>query len=316
MTRVPDPSSPGLSGELSAKAASTANRLRLLQIDFADASPDERRGHLEDEIERAIAQIVPDEREAFLRQLQEMFPAWDANVDVAPRVEQSAATSRVDERELKDGSFLVQRLADLAPQMAEAERLALAGRLAKAGIAVPSSNGAFPEAAAEKLRQRLSVPATTALDAARTVELAGLLAELAVSLDQVVWNTWKTIAPRSELRRSGDLARSMGRFAAGDQDVSRGQVKQDLERVRQLVAALISSVGQAGRQFAQRHFTRFSVDAIKEAAGPGTIMKPQAVRCWEKYQELAGPMDAVAMESELLQAIAKYAEDLVKGLNR
>ncbi len=307
---------PGLASDLSTKVASVANRLRLLQLDFADDAPDARRDALADEIERALAQIVPDQREQFLHRLQEMFPTWDGNVEVAPKAEQSAGASGVDERELKNASFLVERLVALSPKMSDEERAAVTGRLVKAGLAPPPTTGGFPDAAAERLRARLSIPASTAFDAARTVELAGMLVELALSLDQVVWNTWKQVAPRSELRRTGDLPRTLSRFATGDQDVARGQVKQDLERVRQLTAALISSVAQAGRQFAQRHSVRFSVDAIKDAAGPGTMLKPQAVKCWEKYVELAGPLDSAALENELLQSIAKYAEDLVKGINR
>jgi hypothetical protein len=302
--------------DLEQRVASLANRLRLVQLDLADEAEGVRREHLGEEVERALAGVSPDRREEFLRRVGELFPSWDANVAVAPKAEVAPARSGIDERELKNASFLVERLVELAPHLSEDQRAAAAARLARAGLAVARPSGGLPEAAAEKLRQRLQLRADEALDPGRTAELATLLAELALSLDQVVWNTWRTIAPRSDLRRSGELARTMGRFAAGDADTARGQVKHDLERVRQLTAALISSVGQAGRQFAQRHFYRFSVDAIKDAAGPGTIMKPQAVKCWEKYVELTGSMDAVTLESELLQSIAKYAEDLVKGLNR
>lgn len=301
---------------MAASVASLANRLRLIQLDFADDAPDARRDALADEVQRALSAIPPDRREEFLRAVQDMFPAWDANVELAPKAEQSVGTSTFDERELKNSSFLVERLVDLAPRMTAPEREGVTGRLSRAGLAPAAGGGGFSDSAAEPLRKRLGVSASTPLDPGRVVELAGLLAELAVSLDQVVWNTWKTVAPRSELRRTGDLAKTLGRFATGDQDVARGQVKTDLERVRQLTAALISSVGQAGRQWAQRHYTRFSVEAIKEAAGPGSLTKSQAVKCWEKYTELAGAMDAVALESELLQAISKYAEDLVKGINR
>ncbi|MEX2081072.1 MAG: hypothetical protein WEC33_05605 [Dehalococcoidia bacterium] len=304
-----------LTPDLNQRVASLANRLRLVQLDFADEGDGARREQLEEEIERAIGSVVPDQREAFLRRLSEMFPSWDANVAVAPKAD-AAARSGIDEKELRNASFLVERLADLAPQLDEDKRAAVAARLARAGIAVQSSGAGIPEAAAEKLRQRLGMGVGTPVDAGRTAEMALLLAELAMSLDQVVWNTWKAIAPRSDLRRGSDIGKTMGKFAGGDQDTARGQVKQDLERVRQLTAALISSVGQAGRQFAQQHVYKFGVEAIRDAAGPGTLMKPQAVRCWEKYVELAGPMDAVMLEREMQSSIAKYAEDLVKGLNR
>jgi hypothetical protein len=91
-----------------------------------------------------------------------------------------------------------------------------------------------------------------------------------------------------------------------------------MERLRQLTAALISSVSQAGRTFAQKHVEKFSPSEIEAIAkmGGGGLLVSQEVRCWRKYVELAGPVDAISIEGELLAAIAGYAESLMKGIGR
>ena len=53
----------------------TANRLRLIQVDFADESEQTRTTYLCEEIERALKSVLPDERNEFLERLLEKFPA-------------------------------------------------------------------------------------------------------------------------------------------------------------------------------------------------------------------------------------------------
>jgi hypothetical protein len=37
-------------------------------------------------------------------------------------------------------------------------------------------------------------------------------------------------------------------------------------------------------------------------------------KCWNKYRELATGRDEASIEAEIMQAIAEYAESLMKGL--
>src|ERR1700753_1184433 len=89
-----------------------ANRLRLVQIDYADRGDEVRRGHLTDEIEHALAAIAPDERVAFLRELDARFPVWDPEADVEETIEVEAAppaqpvAPTFDESKLNDTNFL------------------------------------------------------------------------------------------------------------------------------------------------------------------------------------------------------------------
>jgi len=270
---------------------------------------------MSDVVERSLAGLSPPDRESFLTDLEAVFPSWDGNVKVVDSGATSAAAP-ADQRELKDPSFLVARLAELAPTLTEVQRRVLTDRLREAGLApAPSAGPAWPEESLEKLKSKLQMR-TGEPDAARLLELTTTLVELAGSLDQLTWNTWKTVSPRSALRRPAPLVQSMGRFVSGEAEVGRGQVAQDVERVRQLTAALISAVSQVGRQFAQGHLAKFSPTEIASLAGMegGGLLVSKEVKCWRKYVELAGALDESAIEAEIMQVLATYAESLMKGL--
>lgn len=299
-------------------AASLANRLRLIQTDFADQAEDARRGYLADEIERTLGTLVPAEREAFLEQLKELFPTWDGNVRVTAGDGQAAKVETPsDARELKDPSFLVSRLIEIAPSLSAQQREALTARLAEAGL-TRGGDFEWPAEHAQALRTKLQGAPQDALDPARVLELLSLMVEFTGSLDQLVWTTWRTIAPRSAVRRNAGMLKTMGRFAAADHDVPRGAVSQDLDRLRQLVAAMISAISQAGRQFAHAHAAKFNPDEIENLAAMerGSMFASKESKCWNKYRELAAGRDEASIESEIMQAIAEYAESLMKGLAR
>lgn len=170
----------------------------------------------------------------------------------------------------------------------------------------------------EALRAALSLSAGEPADTGRALELCAALCEVVSSLDQVVWSTWKVIAPGSSLKRTGPAKATMARFVAGHPEPSKAQVRADLERLRQLTAALTASIGQAGRQFAQKHVEKLAPAEVEGLArmSSGSVMVGHEVRCWRKYVELAGPMDAQAIERDLLAAIAAYAETLVRSAGR
>ncbi len=180
--------------------------------------------------------------------------------------------------------------------------------------------------AGKQLQQALGLPPGEHVDQASAYELAAMLVELASSLDQVVWSTWKIVSPNSTLKRSAPAKVAMAKFASGDPGVTREQLKQDLERLRQLTAALTASVGQAGRVYANKHLEKFAPGQIEQlvkissgAGLGGGVLVGQEVKCWRKYVELAGDggaQDAQAIERELLGAMSGYAESLLKGLSK
>jgi len=303
-----------LGGETTRLVIATANRLRLVQTDLADEKPEVRQQYLADEVERALASIVPAERPAFLAALQDWFPTWE-RVDVA-KAENSMDQSTTDQRELKDASFLVERLVDLAPTLSESQRQAVIDRLGDAGLSA-AGRQAWPAQAAEKLRAHLKLPEGAGLDPLRSLELLQMQVDFCLSLDQLIWSTWKAIAPRSEVRGAGELRKTIAPFLKGDQDVARGEVMMHMEKLRQLTASLVSAVSQTGRQFAQSHYTRFNPDLIEEVAKRDKkALEAIGVAAWRKYREIVGTADQATIEREIMQLIADYAEKLMKGLSR
>jgi hypothetical protein len=312
LVAVPDPIR-----DRSEIVASTANRLRLVQIDFADEKDDVRREYLSEEIERAMAAVVPEQRQTFLEDLMVRFPTWDAKVEVQLRKEETTDRTRMDERELQDPNFLAARLINLVPSLSPRERQVLIERLREAGLVAVQASG-WPAETVDGLRSKLRMAPDEPIDPGRALEMVALLADLASSLDQLAWNTWQRICPKSMFRRPGDLRKTMSRFLNGGQDVGREQVNQELSKLRQLIASLISAVSQAGKQFANRYLTKFSpneINALVNMEGGGFLVSKE-VKCWRKYAELAGTLNEASIETEIMEAIANYAESLMRGLSR
>lgn len=303
-----------LGGETSKLVIATANRLRLVQTDLADEKAEVRQQYLADEVERALAKVIPAERPAFLEALQDWFPTWE-RVDVR-KPEDGMGQSTTDQRDLKDASFLVERLIDLAPSLTDDERRGVSDRLRDAGLSAAGKQ-AWPEQAADKLRAHLKLPDGAGLDPLRSLELLQMQVDFCLSLEQLIWSTWKAIAPRSEIRGSSELKKTIGPFLQGSQDVPRGEVMMHLEKLRQLTASLVSAISQTGRQFAQSHYARFDPDLIEEVAKrEKKALESIGVTAWRKYREIVGTADQATIEREIMQLIADYAEKLMKGLGR
>jgi hypothetical protein len=306
---LPSPSSP--STDLSRLLAATINRLRLIQIDFADLPADQRDRHMTDEVGEALAEIPSDQRDGFIRQIRERFPAWKGEVKTAAPPFPTAAHA--------DWENLLDQLAQCAPRLNPEQRSAAIARLQEAGLADTGPAPEWPAAAARALRTRLQLTDRDNLDPARLLELLTDLVSFASSLDQLVWATWKQIAPKSDIKRPAPIQRSAAKFVSAPQDdpataAIREQVAGDLDRLRQLTAALISAIAQAGNLFAQRHVGKFAVANIETYADrlPGAMVSKE-IKCWRQYKELAAAMDVHAIEQELQNGITEYTQTLIKG---
>src|SRR5882724_1436011 len=53
-----------------------ASRLRLVQANFADDQASSRHNFIAEELDRALKDVVPSKRKAYLNALAEKFPAW------------------------------------------------------------------------------------------------------------------------------------------------------------------------------------------------------------------------------------------------
>ncbi len=285
----------------------------LLQTAQADEAGDVRREHIGELINRSLADLPPAEREPFLTQLQERFPSWDSAVEVV-QVTAAPARGGIDEAELKNPAFLVARLMDVWGSLADVQKRVLIDRLREGGVVPKVEAGpGFPAKSVERLAQMLEMPAGSAPNPERMVDLVMILTEFAAALDQLVWNQWRTISQKSSSQRPPPLKRTAGQFISGSSDVGRQQMAQDAERLRRLTAALVSAMKQAGAIFAQRYQERFSVNAIKAAAGRGGLVKGQAALCWEVYESLASQYDEEAISSDITKAIVEYVQRIMES---
>jgi len=152
--------------DLSRLVAATVNRLRLIQVDFADQPQDVRENYLSDEVEHAVAKLLPDQRAPFIKELKERFPTWEGNVDVSAPSQQTAVRSSSDAKELQDYTFLISRLTQLAPSLTEEQRKTAIARLRDAGLSEAGSGPEWPAQPAKALRAKLQLTALVEPDAA------------------------------------------------------------------------------------------------------------------------------------------------------
>lgn len=305
-------SSAGLS-EPPAWAASLGNRLKYLQANLADETPENRQTFLEDELRRALQAVPSSKRGLYLDALAERFPAWElATVAVSTP---SAVTQRTPDEIVK--AFL-----ELAPQLSGEQREDLKQKLAAQGLIV-STNKPIEGEALTDVQAKLKLGPDDPIDPQRLGKLFATLADVTLTLDQLAWNVWRSAAPKSAIRRDtsqGDLRMMLRRSLAGDAELSAAQVQKQLEATRQLIAGLLAGLGPAGKNFARRYQQRYSPDAIREAVkaegGGGGLFGNVEAKCWKKYTDLATEITDATIESDVQDAVVKYAEDLIRGSNR
>ena len=296
-------------------AVGMGTRLRMMQASLADDDAAARRGYLEEEVEREIRGIPDSRRKAYLEALAERFPQGEG----AGTSVQAAPQTPVEE----SPEGLVRRLAALARDLPEDQRYELSSQLRNAGFAIEiqTVGAGEREEVPVELQKKLGLDPSQALDRKRAIRLVGVLIDLVVTMDQVGWNVWKSIASDSRVRRdpgpAGDLRKIAGPFLTGDPEVNLAQVTDLLGKTRQLIAGLMAALGAAGKIFAAEHLTRFAPGAIEEEANkePGFFVGPEQ-KCWRKYKQIFNEINGAVIEQEIAGIIVKYTEGLILGAGR
>ena len=292
-------------------AAGLAARLRLLQASFADDPLEVRERTLRDELEQALKAVALGQRKECMEALAMEFPVPEASK------EDGAGKAKVAEATVPETpSVLVDRLIGLTRVMSPAECESIVAQFAAAGL-FPASNGATE--ISEELKERLQKLAPgKRLDQTRALRILDVLIEFAWSLDQLVWEVWKNIAPRSIIRHESgkhdDFRKTLGPYLTGDSEVSTEEVKQLVNKTRKLVSGLMAAMGTVGEIHSQKFLKRLSPDAIRRQAlaEPG-VFESIEKKCWRKYTAVFAEMNEAAVEREILDAIKKYTEKLVLG---
>ena len=297
-------------------ALETANRLRLIRADFADESDNERRSYLCEELEKALATVLPDQREAFLKSLLERFPTVGTDVCGAQE-EQLEGDSTGGEKRLKNADLVIQSLLGIIPVLTEEQKVIIERGLQDAGIR-PETGQDDSIDLPQELKAKLQISGQLSANAGDLAELSEILIEFVLKLELLVWNTWRALSPRSSVRPRGSLAKRMGQLLCKDAGVSGDSVDEDLKALQRLIAALTAAVSRAGGQFAKRHLATFAPSEIEALVRmePGGVFLSHEVKCWRKYVELVERLDEDAIDMEIKKAIVDYVESLAKGMGR
>jgi hypothetical protein len=287
-------------------AEKVASRLWMLQTSFADDPPETRHDYLVEEIERSIKDVGGSKRSEYLAALMERFPGPE-RIDAPYFKPPETETGDRSPQEVADE--LIARL----PEFSNEAKAALVQRLQALGLFVSPSNGI--ELPLELLGKLGMSPKET-LDEERLIKLFTALLEMVVTLDHLIWNVWKNIAPKSNMRREQggeNPRRTIGRYLAGDREVATLQITQMLEKTRQLTAGLLSAIGPAGEMFARKHLEKFAPEKIRagvESKSPGFISNVE-LKCWRRYVELAADLSGQAVETQIVDGIVAYTEELI-----
>jgi len=296
----------------------TANRLRLIQVDFADDSEETRTHYLSEEIKRILKTIMPEQRKVFLEKLTEKFPT--GHLGAAPTTEQPQTQVRteIEVEEIKDPEVAICRLLELAPMLSDEQKELAAKRLQEAGFGPPAKTQNYSDEFAHGLRARLQLADGPDIKTDRLVEMIVLLADFVFKLEPLIWNTWRMLSPRSNIRPSGSLKKTVGQFICGDSKTPDKKAEHELRMLQRLIAAITTAVGRVGSQFAKRHLGRFSPSEISTLVRMehGSVFVSHEVKCWRKYLELSDTLTEGSIEAEIRKAIADYAESLIKGPER
>ena len=303
--------------KLENRVLETANRLRLIQVDFAEQSDQTRIDYLCEEIERAVKMILPEQRSEFLQRLQDRFPAGNIAAQPILKEQQGKSISVIDETKFQDADFLVHSLMEIAPTIPVEQKESIIKRLQQAGLGTKGREN-YSDESIEKLRTQLRLGDEQAFDPDRLTELIVLLNNFVYKLGPLVWNTWRKLSPRSTVRRSGDLRKTIGQFLINDSNVSRENVDSELKELQQLIAAVITAISRVGSQFAKLHLAKFSPSEISSLVKMEhrSVLVSHEVKCWRKFLELADTLNEDSIETEITKAIVNYVESLVKGMGR
>jgi len=171
------------------------------------------------------------------------------------------------------------------------------------------------------IAEALEMPRGSRPDLQRLLELFPLLISFSSTLSQLTWSAWRTIATTSSIRRGINLQKYLARCAAGDPEVTPELAGVELERLRQLIAAMVWAISEVGQQFATGHLAGFAPAEIEaavaaESSSSWWTNKGKEATCWRKYTELAEGLEPVAIESVVRQLIVGHAEQVLKNLTK
>jgi len=299
-----------MESEVSLWSQELGGRLRMLQASFAEDPPATREKYSVEEIERSLKGIAESRRNEYLDALTRCFPGPE-RIGMAPSNPTPAAAEPVKKTVEELAEELLGRVDEFNN---EGKEWLLSKLLATGLIAAPDQILDLPP----ELRGKLGLNPEQALDEERLAKLFAVLLEMVGTLDNLIWNLWKAIAPKSVVQRDAtdNFRRTIGRYLAGDREVATLQITQAVDRTRQLLAGLLSAIGPTGETYARHHLETFAPEKIRASVETGNFITNVEQKCWRRYVSLAEQLNGPAIEEHIVNSIVTYTEEVVSGRNR
>jgi hypothetical protein len=304
---------PRVSTEAGIWAAEVASRLRLLQASLADGETEARIHLLEEELDRSLKQVALGKRSDYFDALDSEFPTFEARVSQEAPAGDAASPPAMP----ADPYSLARMLAESVPASGP-ERDAVMDYLEQAGFVryKAVNGGEVPEEAEAFFKKLLG---DKPLDAGRAYRLMNVMVEYVTNIDQIVWMTWKRVAPKSLVQQEGgranDFRKAIAPYLSGDPEISTEEIKQQVARTRKLISGMLSSIGGACATYAASLLDRLSPEMVKQKAQeePGSMFETVEKKCWRRYNDMHKEFSHSVVEKELLEAVRKYTEKMVLG---
>ena len=269
-------------------AAALAHRLRLLQAEMRDLTPEARAGLLREQIEVAVAGLGSGRGPAFLRQLEAHFADWSSLAVEGPEaVPAPAAPSPVAAP--APAASPAEQFLDLPPETQAAAVLDLQAR----GL-LPRSGGRAVAPGREgdtELRVALcGFVGTVVPFFLRT------LASLGVSADGLVD---QALVSRLEALAAGEAA------ALGT-----AELRAEVEQLGACLCSLLSVIPTLGKHCTQALAEQLSAERIEDLArnqGKGVMERWEAVY-WRKYREVSKAFSDGVLEKDVNQKVAAHVD--------
>ncbi|MEI9893458.1 MAG: hypothetical protein WDN28_06045 [Chthoniobacter sp.] len=292
-------------------ASQAAMRLRFVQADFSDRPAEERRSFLNDEVESALRNVVPEKRGRYVQALAEHFPT--GFVRHTPAVDATPADNSPE--------ALVDALVKIAPDLPKRLLAAFGLRLQEAGYMEIKSTILMDEPP-EELRRSIPLDPKKPVDLQRMYRALAIFADYYIGLETIIWHTWKELAPNSLFRReggaAGDVKRTAARYLQADSEVSAEQLRQIVEKTRKLMGGLLGGIPSGGTAFLDHFHSEFTPENIaSQAKGDKSLGGwTEDAKNWNKYKKMFEDQQAQVLREKMFEAIAKKAEALMTGTHR
>ncbi|MEI9893453.1 MAG: hypothetical protein WDN28_06020 [Chthoniobacter sp.] len=262
-------------------------------------------------------------RDQALAQIEDLRAKSEAELARAKKDREAVARER-DEEAARAAALranpleLVDCLLNVIPTATPEQIAAFVPKLQDTGL-FPASGEPTGLRVPQELRERLKkIAPGRNLDPTRALRALDILIEFTWSLDQLVWQIWKGVAPKTIIHVEpgpfGDFKKCLAPYLTGDSEVSNEQLRQTVEKTRRLVAGLLAAMGNVGESCTATLRQRFAPTEIKKLADKESgLLDSVEKKCWRKFNELYIQAKGPDLEKEILNNVRKYTEKLVLG---